>query len=480
MEKADLVAQDNNSNGYAIAEQIPHGVFRTYDIRGPVADDSINSNLAYAIGLAFGTMSQAKQMATVIVGRDGRLTGEAIQAGLMAGLLASGCDVIDIGMVASPMLYFATATLAATSGVMVTASHNPAGDNGFKLVLAGETLSSAGVQEIYQRILKREFVHGQGSLGTNDIRDAYIDYILQQIKLDRPLKIVVDCGNGVGAIAGPEIFRRLGCEVVELFCDVDGRFPNHHPDPTVPENLVDIIAAVQSEQADVGLAFDGDADRIGVITSEGQVIWPDRQMMLFAQDVLRRHSGADIIFDVKCSNKLPQQITAAGGNPIMYKTGHSLIKAKMKAIAAPLAGEMSGHIFFNDEWFGFDDGVYVAARLLRILAAGSLSSAAVFAAIPDSVNTPELKLPMPEERKAGFMSQLLACDFADAERITIDGLRVDFGYGWGLVRPSNTSPYLVLRFEADTIENLKRIKTLFAKQLLGIDPDLVLPFAVDD
>jgi phosphomannomutase/phosphoglucomutase len=374
------------------------------------------------------------------------------------------------------MLYFATNRLSTNTGVMVTASHNPRDDNGFKVVLDGTTLTTQGVQDILQRIKNKDFVSGEGNYTKADVRDDYIEYISANVKLDRPLKVVVDCGNGAAAIAGPDLYRKMGCEVIELFCEVDGNFPNHHPDPSVPENLKDIIAKVKETKADLGLAFDGDADRIGLVTDTGEVIWPDRQTMLFVRDVLKRHPGADIVFDVKCSSNLAKVIEANGGNPVMYRTGHSLLKAKMIELGAPLAGEMSGHIFFKDGWFGFDDGVYVGARMLALLSEQSKSLSGLFDEMPTSVNTSELKLPMPEDKKQAFMQKLDKADFGQVEKITIDGLRFDFGYGWGLVRPSNTSAYLVLRFEADTQHNLDKIMQLFREQLLAIDPDLQLPF----
>jgi len=464
---------------YELNDVVPAGVFRTYDIRGPVMPDAISSSLAYYIGLAFGGMALEKDESTVLVGRDGRLTGEAIQGALIQGLCDSGVSVTNIGVVSTPMLYFATATLPdSATGVMVTASHNPAADNGFKLVLAGQTLSAEGIQNIYQRIIKRSFhFDPTGSQQSLSILEEYLAAVVSRIQLKRPLKIVMDCGSGVGAVAGPEVFRRLGCDVIEMYTEIDGNFPHHHPDPTVLKNLEDIIAKVKDTGADLGLAFDGDADRIGVVTHLGEVIWPDRQMMLFAQDVLSRHSGAEIIFDVKCSNHLPRLIERCGGRAVMYKTGHSLIKAEMKRLNAPLAGEMSGHIFFNDDWYGFDDGVFVAARLCQILAGQSLSASELFKTLPDSVNTPELKLPMAEDKKANFMRNLLQkADFGDAQRITIDGLRVDFGWGWALVRPSNTSPYLILRFEAEDEGRLAELQAVMREQLLALDGTLNLPF----
>ena len=474
-----LEVQENNSQQYTIPQSVNSSVFRTYDIRGPVGPEDINEDLAYAIGLAFGSEALSHQQSEVIVGRDGRLSANVITSALMSGIRATGCAVINIGQVPTPLVYFATHQLSTQTGVMVTASHNPGHHNGFKMVLAGQTLSTEGVQVIYKRVVERDFTMGSliGGYTAHDIIPEYITYVTQRINLNKPIKVVLDCGNGVAGILASKLFTALGCEVVELFCDVDGRFPNHHPDPTVPENLVDIIKVVKDTQADIGFAFDGDGDRIGVVTNKGTVIWPDRQLIFFAQEVLAKHPGSKIIFDVKCTNNLPAKIKEWGGEPIMYKTGHSLIKAKMKADNAPFAGEMSGHIFFNDEWFGFDDGLYVAARALRILSLSDLSAEALFAQIPNSFNTPELKLALPESEKAEFMSQLINhSDFSGAEYITIDGLRVDFGYGWGLVRPSNTSAYLVIRFEADSEAHLEEIKTMFRKELLSINADLTLPF----
>ena len=462
---------------YYLPTNIARDVFRTYDIRGEVSDRGITEALAYAIGLAMGSEAREKNIDSVIVGRDARLTGPALKKALISGLIRTGIHVIDVGTLPTPLVYFATNRLSANSGVMVTASHNPANHNGFKMVLDGMTLSTKGVQDIYQRIVDRRFVRGQGSISQYDIVSDYVAFVTQQIQLKKPLKVVIDCGNGIAGALVPDLYRQLGCEVVELFCEVDGRFPNHHPDPTVPENLNDIVAKVTEEKADIGLAFDGDADRLGVITNKGEVIWPDRQMILFSMDVLSRNPGAKIVFDVKCTNWLPKMIQQHGGQPIMYRTGHSVLKAKMIEEQAVLAGEMSGHIFFKEDWFGFDDGIYVGARLLKILSNNDRSSNEIFAVLPNSVNTPELKLFMAEEKKKQFMQRLLdEADFADAERITIDGLRVEFSYGWGLIRSSNTSPYLILRFEADTEQRLEDIKVLFRHELLKIDSTLKLPF----
>lgn len=465
-----------NKKSYKVPEQLPEGHFRTYDIRGEVGEQGINDDVAYAIGLAVGSMAIDQDIREIIIGRDGRLTGPALKAALMAGINETGCDILDIGVVSTPILYFATNQLSSNTGVMVTASHNPRDHNGFKVVMAGQTLSTQGVQDILQRIQSRQFASGQGSCREVDIVDDYINYIGEHVTLDRPLKLVIDCGNGAGAIAGPTLYKKMGCDVIELYCELDGNFPNHHPDPSVPENLNDIIAKVKETKADLGLAFDGDADRIGLVTDKGDIIWPDQQTMLFARDVLKRYPGAEIVFDVKCSNNLGKIIEESGGKPVMYRTGHSLLKGKMIELNAPLAGEMSGHIFFKDGWFGFDDGVYVGARLLQLVSQQSKSLSDLFAELPSSVNTSELKLPMPEDQKQAFMQQLLNADFGDVEKITIDGLRVDFGYGWGLVRPSNTSAYLVLRFEADNQDDLERIMEVFRKQLLTINPELQLPF----
>lgn len=377
------------------------------------------------------------------------------------------------------MLYFATHCLATKTGVMVTASHNPASHNGFKIVLNGKTLSETGIQHLVKRIVHRDF-HSetqQGKIVCQDIIDDYINAICKNIVLKKKMKIVVDAGNGAASIIAPLVYKKIGCEVIELFCEYDGRFPNHHPDPTIPKNLEAIIAAVQKENADMGLAFDGDADRLGIVTNKGEIIWPDKQLMILAEDVLSRNPGAKIVFDVKCSRVLPELIKKAGGIPVMSRTGHSILKAKMIEEHSPFAGEMSGHIFFKEGWYGFDDGIYVGARLLEVLSKSDKKVSDVFDALPQTVNTPELKLPMSEENKASFMTMLSeAGDFSGAEKITIDGLRIEYDYGWGLIRPSNTSPYLILRFEADTDNHLKNIQSVFRAQLLKINAGLQLPF----
>lgn len=472
----DLEALVNISLEYNLPKSVPVDVFRAYDIRGPVGPGGISTDVAYSIGLAIGSLARKQGQKAIVVGRDGRLSGPQLTRALLRGLCDTGLNVLNLGVVPTPLVYFAVHWLETNSGVMVTASHNPRHHNGFKIVLGGKTLTSQGIATLYTWIQKRYFVRGEGSCTDIDIVPDYENFILKQIKLERRLKIVVDCGNGVAGKIAPDLYRKLGCEVIELFCEVDGWFPNHHPDPTVPENLSDLVNLVKKTSSDIGLAFDGDADRLGVVTNEGEIIWPDRQMMLFSIDLLSRLPGSDIIFDVKCSRHLAEIIKKYGGNPIMWRTGHSILKAKLFEINAPLAGEMSGHIFFKDEWFGFDDGIYVGARLLRIISQQDRSPSEIFANLPNSINTPELKLPMSEEKKQIFMQEIKRGDFGEAKLITMDGLRVEFQSGWGLIRPSNTSPCLTFRFEAGTESELKKIQDIFRTQLLKVDNTLTLPF----
>lgn len=461
-----------NTN-YHIPEEIPRVCFRCYDIRGLVASDCLTPNLAYAIGLAVGTEALLLSEKTVIVGRDGRLSGPELCDALIAGLLASGIGVVFIGIVATPVLYFATHHLSSRSGVMVTASHNPANHNGFKIVLAGKTLSEQALQKLYQRICQKDFRYGKGKPRAQNLALNYVNYILKRIHLQRKLKVVLDCGNGAAAVVAPTLFEELGCDVVCLYCELDGRFPNHHPDPTIPENLQDLIAKVKAVNADVGLAFDGDADRLGVVTNSGQIIWPDRQIMLFAIDVLRCFPNEHIVFDVKCSRDLAQVITSHGGKPVMWRSGHSIIKAKAFECDAPLAGEMSGHLFFRDRWFGFDDGMYVGARLLEILSRTEQTADELFNALPNSVSTPELKIVIPETEKASFMQRFIAeNDFSGAELVTIDGVRMEYADGWALIRPSNTSACLTLRFEAVSQSALENLQTRVKMQVKNINPQL--------
>lgn len=451
-------------------------IFRAYDIRG-VYGQNLTLELATDIGKALGTELLERGDSQWNVGRDGRLSSPAIFEALVKGILATGCNVCDVGMVTSPLLYYATHTLPANSGVMITGSHNPANYNGFKMVMQGQSLCSEQIESLHQRIAEQQFAEGEGQLSKTCVLDAYIKEVCHGIKLAKPIKVVIDAGNGVAGKVAPKLLRALGCDVVELFCEVDGHFPNHHPDPSELKNLQELTKAVKQHHASIGLAFDGDGDRLGVITNQGENIWPDRQMMLYAQQVLKNHPGAEIIFDVKCSKHLAEMIEQHHGKAVMWKTGHSLIKTKLKQTNAPLAGEMSGHIFFNDRWYGFDDGVYTAARLLEILSHTEASSAELFARIPNSVNTPELKIPMAEERKASFMAHFIdKANFADGKINTIDGIRVDFAKAWGLLRPSNTTPYLVLRFEADDETALAWVQEQFRQLLLQIDASLTLPF----
>jgi phosphomannomutase / phosphoglucomutase len=461
---------------YSLAENLSSHIFRAYDIRG-IVDEVLTPDAVYTLGLAIGSEALLRGEQRIVVGRDGRLSGPSLIEALIAGLIATGCDVLDVGEVPTPVLYFATQQLQTNSGVMLTGSHNPSNYNGLKILLSGVALAEEDIQLLREWCAHKQFTFGQGLREPRTIITDYIRRIAEDVQLTRPLKVVVDCGNGVAGVVAPMLFKALGCEVVELFCEVDGRFPNHHPDPSQPENLDDLIQAVHTHSADVGLAFDGDGDRLGVIDSQGEIIWPDRQLMLYARDILTRHPGAKIIYDVKCSRHVKTVIAAKGGEPLMWKTGHSLIKRKMRETGALLGGEMSGHIFFKERWYGFDDALYTAARLLEILAADLRASHAVFSELPNSVNTPEIKLPMQDDRKFKFIDEFVAkAKFNGAEITTIDGLRADFHDGWGLLRASNTSPYLILRFEANDEKGLETIQQAFREQLLRMDKNLILPF----
>jgi phosphomannomutase / phosphoglucomutase len=456
--------------------EISKSIFRAYDIRG-IVGETITPELIYILGKAIASAAQDQGEQTIITARDGRLSGPILMKALHKGLRESGCDVIDIGQVPSPVLYFATRVLNCRSGVMLTASHNPSNYNGLKIVLAGKSLSEGTIDALYRRVQAGGFKSGKGSYQQISVTGAYLNRITQDISLARPLRVVLDCGNGVGGVVAPELLRRLGCEVIELFCEVDGHFPNHHPDPSIPENLNDLIASVKQHQADIGLALDGDGDRLGVVTNRGEIIWPDRQMMLYAMDVLSRHPGALIIYDIKSTGHLAKLIAENDGQSLMWKTGHSIMKSKLEETGALLAGEMSGHIFFKERWYGFDDGLYTAARLLEIVAKSKKNISDLFAELPNSINTPELKLPIAEDKKFAFIQAFQAhVNFPEATLSKIDGVRAEFSDGWGLVRASNTSPYLILRFEADNLPALKRIQTLFRNALLAMDPDLKLPF----
>lgn len=454
----------------------PSAIFKAYDIRGIVGDTLTEAGVE-TIGRAIGSEALARGRDSVVIGRDGRLSGPALAAALARGLQAAGVNVIDVGQVATPMLYYAAHELGTLSGVMVTGSHNPPQYNGLKMMLAGDTLAGEAIQALRTRITGNDLAAGSGGYRRHDIRAAYLERIIGSVKLQRPMRIAVDCGNGVAGATAPELYRRLGCAVDELFCDVDGRFPNHHPDPSQPRNLEDLVAALKRGDAEIGLAFDGDGDRLGVVTKSGKIIYPDRQLMLFAADVLSRVPGAEIIFDVKCTRHLFGWIRRHGGKPLLWKTGHSFIKKKLKESGAPLAGEMSGHIFFRERWYGFDDGMYAGARLLEILSR-SADPGAVLEALPDSVSTPELQWQLAEGENYALMDQLQkSAAFPSAsEIITIDGLRVEYADGFGLARPSNTTPVIVLRFEADNADALRRIQDDFRRVLLGVKAGAVLPF----
>ena len=453
-------------------------IFRSYDIRG-VVGESLTNDAMVQLGLAIGSEAHAQGQQTVIVARDGRVSSVSLQESLVQGLLASGRDVLEIGLTPTPVLYFATHYLDTRTGVMITGSHNPPEYNGLKIVLNGKALSGDAIQAIRRRVEQQDYTSGEGALQQTEIVPDYIRRISEEIpvSLGNALKVVVDCGNGVPGIVAPHILRAIGHDVIELYCEVDGEFPNHHPDPSVPANLEDLIIMVRHEDADLGLAFDGDGDRLGVVDRDGNILWADRQLMLFARDVLSRNPGAKIIYDVKCSRRLADVIREAGGEPIMWKTGHSLIKSKMQETGALLGGEMSGHICFKERWYGFDDALYAAARLLEILVNAKIPPEQVFASLPNGVATPELKLDMPESQHASFMEQVIErADFPDAEITDIDGFRVDLPDSWGLVRPSNTTPSIVLRFEGDDADALDAIKERFRHLLLSIDPSLNLPF----
>lgn len=457
---------------------IDPALFKAYDIRG-IVDRTLTPAAVRAIGAATGSEAAARSMRSIAVGRDGRLSGPALRDALIDGIRSTGTDVIDVGMVATPMLYFATFHLGTQSGVEITGSHNPPDYNGLKIVLAGDALYGDGLQRLRQRIEAGDLLRAAvpGTLTQVSVDDAYVARIAGDIRLARPMKIAIDCGNGVAGATAPRLFRALGCEVIELFCEVDGTFPNHHPDPAHPENLQDLIRCLRDTDAEIGIAFDGDGDRLGVVTKDGQIIWPDRQLMLFAQGVLAAVPGGEIIFDVKCSRHVARCILAHGGKPTMWRTGHSLIKAKLKETGAPLAGEMSGHIFFKHRWYGFDDGLYAGARLLELLSR-SADPSALLNALPNSSSTPELHLKTAEGENVALVERLKReAKFEGArELITIDGLRVEYDDGFGLARPSNTTPVVVLRFEADTPAALARIQADFRRALLAVKPDAALPF----
>jgi phosphomannomutase/phosphoglucomutase len=453
-------------------------ILRAYDVRG-VVGRGLDASVVRAFGRAIATEAAAAQQQEIVVARDGRLSSPELCDALIEGLLAGGRQVIDIGQVPTPVMHFATFHFGTRAGVMVTGSHNPRDYNGLKIVIGGRTLSGDAIKALGRRVERGDFISGKGSLQRADVLPDYIDRITQDVTLHRPLRVVIDCGNGVAGVVAPQVFRAMGCEVEELFCEVDGYFPNHHPDPTVPSNLDALISLVRLQGADVGLAFDGDGDRLGVVDARGRIIWADRQLMLFARDVLVRDPGAHVVFDVKCSAKLAEFITDNAGVPVMWKSGHSLIRNKMYEVDAALAGDMSGHIFFKDRWYGFDDAIYAGARLLEILSSEERDSVAMFGELPDALSTPEIRIDVAEGEAEDIMAALgddFANAFEGARVTTIDGVRVDLADGWGLVRASNTQPCLVLRFEADDKQAMRRIQQAFRERLLAIKPDLGLPF----
>ena len=455
--------------------QVTASAFKAYDIRG-IVGQALDEQFAEHLGRAFGSEAVALGEKVVAVGRDGRVSGPSLSAALIRGLAATGLDVIDLGAVTTPMLYYVAATrgeIGCRSGIQVTGSHNPKDHNGFKMVLGGVAIHGESIQRLRQRMEAENYTLAAqpGTIVALDILPEYTARILGDCRISRPLKIVVDSGNGIPGASAPGILKAMGCEVIDLYSRVDGDFPNHHPDPSKPENLADLIKVVRATEADLGLAFDGDGDRLGLITADGQNIFPDRQIMLYAQDILSRNPGATIIYDVKCSQRLPQAIREAGGVPMMWKTGHSLVKAKLKETGAPIAGEMSGHIFFGERWYGFDDAMYTAARLLEILSRHADPSA-VLNALPTSYSTPELNVPVPAGNQHEVVAQLVAqADFPGAEIGTIDGLRGDYPDGFGLIRASNTTPVLVLRFEGHTPEALERIQHDFMAALRKVMPE---------
>ncbi|CAB3713888.1 phosphomannomutase/phosphoglucomutase [Achromobacter aegrifaciens] len=457
--------------------QILDAVFKAYDIRGTVPEE-IDARFAHSLGMAAGTQAREQGARSIVVGRDGRLSSVELAAALQAGLRSAGMHVIDIGMATTPMVYFATRLMDTGAGIAVTGSHNPPAHNGFKIVLDGASLYGEGITALRDAMrLPIESASASGGRTQMQIMPCYTARLMGDIRMARPMKIAIDCGNGVAGAAAPALFRALGCEVVELFCEVDGSFPGHHPDPADPQNLQDLIYCLRYSDCEVGLAFDGDGDRLGVVTKTGQIIWPDRQLILFARDVLSRNPGAEILYDVKCSRHVARAITEAGGKATMWKTGHSLIKAKMRETGALLAGEMSGHIFFKERWYGFDDGIYAAARLLEILS-GAPDPSALLESLPQSCATPEIKLETAEGEQFDLVEALRAQGrFPGAQSINdLDGIRVDYADGFGLARPSNTTPTVVLRFEGDTVAALARIEEDFRNAFRRIAPHVRLPF----
>jgi len=459
-------------------KRMPKTVFRAYDIRGIIGKE-LDEDAFYTVGKAVASELIALDKTGICIGRDARLTSASLAKALTQGLIDSGIDVFDLGEIPSPIMYYATKTSGVDSGLMVTGSHNPAEYNGIKMVIAGKTLVESDITRLYERVQSQNFQQrtSPGMVVDFPITEKYAARIKSDISLKRKLKVVVDCGNGVAGPIIPPVLEALGCEVIPLYCEVDGRFPNHHPDPTVEANLQDLIAAVKEHGADAGFGFDGDADRLGVVTNLGEIIWPDRLMMLYAKHILADTPNATIVYDVKCSSHLADVITKSNGKARMSPTGHSIVKGIMQQEDAVLAGEMSGHIFFKHRWYGFDDALYSACRLLEIMSFTDETLSEIFQAIPNSVNTPEIKIPIVEEEKFDFMARFAEmAKFDDAECIRIDGLRVEFPHGWGLIRASNTTPCLVARFEAESSEALDKIQARFKHALQSVDDKLPVPF----
>jgi len=456
---------------------LPAEIFKAYDIRG-IFESNLTLEGARLIGQSIGSMALAAGDPAVVVGRDGRLSGPALRTALAQGILASGADVVDVGCVPTPVVYYGANCLETRSCVAITGSHNPPDWNGMKIVIAGETLAGGRIQEIRKRALENDLSRGAGSAREESIDQRYIEQIVSDIKLARPMDIVIDCGNGVAGDLAPKVLQAIGCRVTGLYCDIDGTFPNHHPDPTRPENLVDLIATVKDQNAELGAGFDGDGDRLGVVANDGSIVWPDRQMILFVNDILSKNKGAEFIYDVKCSSQLRKAIIDAGGQATMWKTGHSLMKAKLRETGAAMAGEMSGHMFFNDRWFGFDDGIYSAARLCELLSTFDETPQQIFDALPNTFNTPEINIAVERDGAQHEIvdSLIAAAKLADAQISTIDGLRADYRDGFGLVRASNTTPNLVLRFEGESEQSLERIQSEFRDLIGQIQPDLDIGF----
>ena len=455
-------------NGYNSRVQINEHIFRANDIRG-VAYEDLTEEVVHLLGRSLGSETLSRGIDELIIGRDGRVSSPEIMNWLSSGILSTGCNVIDIGIVTSPMFYHSTFELRASSGVIITGSHNPAEYNGFKIVFKNQSTSSDEILLLKRRILNGEFFSGEGKVDKAEIKESYINRIVESIKLSKSLDISIDCGNGAAGVVAKEVYERLGCNVIELYGDPDGLFPNHHPDPSKEENMLDLIDSVSKNNSAVGLAFDGDADRLGVVSPKGEMIYPDRQMILFSRQVLDSNPGGAVVFDVKCSKLLPDEISLLGGNPLICKTGHTFIKQKIRETSALLGGEMSGHIFFNDRWPGFDDGIYAGARMLEIIAKSEDKN--VFESVPNMMSTPEINIAAADDRKFEIVDRFIKdSKFENANTIDIDGIRVEFDKGWGLLRASNTSPFLVLRFEAETKEDLEGIKEMFYLNLRRIEP----------